>query len=546
MSGRHISIDSQKLGRRGFLKQVASLVAVPLALPSLTGCSDTDKHRRITGSIVGANHKVGHLLRAGDFPAPTQKLDVEILIIGSGISGLSAKRWLLQNGVSNVLMLEMDSRPGGNSVGGANSVSAYPWGAHYLPIPDVANVELIDFLKSIDVIRSFDTQGLPVYNEYYLCHDPEERLYINGHWQEGLIPQFGVSAAETQQIARFLNEIETMRTTMGNDGRPCFRIPIDTSSADEAFRMLDKISFDQYLTNNGYDSKHLRWYLEYCCKDDYGTTLKQTSAWAGLHYFASRRGAAANAPASAVLTWPEGNAFLMNALKQQAPENIKTSMLAHSLRQTENGVEVLCYDTNARTCISITAKKALMCTPQYVTKRILGDIAYPALQASYAPWIVANVTLDRFPHQKGYPLCWDNVIYGQESVGYVFANHQNLAGSPKGVLTYYLPIAETDAAAARNTLHNKTYEHWRDRVINDLEDAHPGIAKCISNIDVWIWGHGMVRPSMGYIWCAERQNARQPIDNKIFFAHTDLSGISIFEEGFYQGINAAKQILRSR
>jgi hypothetical protein len=26
------------------------------------------------------------------------------------------------------------------------------------------------------------------------------------------------------------------------------------------------------------------------------------------------------------------------------------------------------------------------------------------------------------------------------------------------------------------------------------------------------------------------------IDNKIFFAHTDLSGISIFEEAFHQGI----------
>ena len=35
---------------------------------------------------------------------------------------------------------------------------------------------------------------------------------------------------------------------------------------------------------------HLRWYLDYCCRDDYGAGAAQVSAWAGLHYFASRHG----------------------------------------------------------------------------------------------------------------------------------------------------------------------------------------------------------------------------------------------------------------
>jgi hypothetical protein len=29
----------------------------------------------------------------------------------------------------------------------------------------------------------------------------------------------------------------------------------------------------------------------------------------------------------------------------------------------------------------------------------------------------------------------------------------------------------------------------------------------------------------------------------LFFAHTDLSGVSIFEEAFHQGIRAANQVL---
>jgi hypothetical protein len=38
-----------------------------------------------------------------------------------------------------------------------------------------------------------------------------------------------------------------------------------------------------------------------------------------------------------------------------------------------------------------------------------------------------------------------------------------------------------------------------------------------------------------------RQMLLQPFQERIFLAHTDLSGISIFEEAFYQGIRAARQ-----
>jgi hypothetical protein len=53
----------------------------------------------------------------------------------------------------------------------------------------------------------------------------------------------------------------------------------------------------------------------------------------------------------------------------------------------------------------------------------------------------------------------------------------------------------------------------------------------------------MIRPSPKFFTSGQRQLASRPIDNKVFFAHTDLSGISIFEEAFYQGIGAAKQVL---
>jgi hypothetical protein len=53
----------------------------------------------------------------------------------------------------------------------------------------------------------------------------------------------------------------------------------------------------------------------------------------------------------------------------------------------------------------------------------------------------------------------------------------------------------------------------------------------------------MIAPTPGFVWGTERQRAAQPIADRVFFAHSDLSGVSIFEEAFYQGIRAAKEVL---
>jgi hypothetical protein len=55
----------------------------------------------------------------------------------------------------------------------------------------------------------------------------------------------------------------------------------------------------------------------------------------------------------------------------------------------------------------------------------------------------------------------------------------------------------------------------------------------------------MIAPRPGFVWGKQKQLAAMPIGNKIFFAHSDLSGISIFEEAFYQGIRAAKEIMQN-
>jgi hypothetical protein len=52
----------------------------------------------------------------------------------------------------------------------------------------------------------------------------------------------------------------------------------------------------------------------------------------------------------------------------------------------------------------------------------------------------------------------------------------------------------------------------------------------------------MIQPRPGFIWGAAREAANQHLA-PIFFAHSDMSGISIFEEAQHRGITAAGQAL---
>ncbi|MCR6638298.1 MAG: NAD(P)/FAD-dependent oxidoreductase [Sporocytophaga sp.] len=283
-------------------------------------CSESSND--IPASIVGASVATGHKLRFDKLPEPAMTEEIDTIIVGGGIAGLSAARYLQNKDHQNYKVLELEKNAGGNSAYGNNHISAYPWGAHYLPIPNHENSEdLFEFLKEADIITSYNSNGLPVYNEYYLCFDPEERLFINGYWQDGIIPNFGLSDKEQNEIKDFLLLMENFRRRNGNDGKPAFTIPVDFSSQDTDFTVLDNISMAEYLKEKGFTSSHLYWYIDYCCRDDYGTNVHNTSAWAGIHYFAARKGEAANASSGTVLTWPEGNGFLV---KKAFRKNLRT------------------------------------------------------------------------------------------------------------------------------------------------------------------------------------------------------------------------------
>ena len=107
--------------RRGFLS--AALVG----LSAKSG-------RGIAGGFVNESQGPGHRLRSrGPFRAPVREERARVVIVGGGIAGLSAAWWLARQGFRDFVLLEMEAQPGGVARWGENEITAYPWGAHYVP-----------------------------------------------------------------------------------------------------------------------------------------------------------------------------------------------------------------------------------------------------------------------------------------------------------------------------------------------------------------------------------------------------------------------------
>ncbi|RYZ63313.1 MAG: NAD(P)/FAD-dependent oxidoreductase, partial [Proteobacteria bacterium] len=241
----------------------------------------TSKKYQFGGRIVGANSKIGHLMRTGVSVKPTKFESLDTIIVGGGISGLSAAWWFRKQGFENFTLFEMDTESGGNSSSGSNQVSGYPWGAHYLPVPSKEAVHVRDFLEEIGAITGYE-KGLPVFNEYYLCADSNERLFFQGEWQDGLVPQHGIQASDKAQYEEFFGFVKDLKTKHGKDQKPAFAIPVAFSSQDQEFLKLDQITMADYMKSRGWTSEYLNWYVNYCCRDDFGMPHNKVSAWAGI------------------------------------------------------------------------------------------------------------------------------------------------------------------------------------------------------------------------------------------------------------------------
>jgi len=532
---------------------LAAFLGVPVAMAACR--SGAAPPQMPAGEIVGASDVIGHKLRDGLRVVPSADAwqKVGVVIVGGGIAGLAAARSMLKAGFKDFVLLELEKEHGGTSRSGTSQLVSYPWGAHYLPAPMKENQELISLLDEMNVIDGRDEAGEPIIAEQYLCRDPEERVFYKGRWYEGLYLNAGASAEDLRQLKAFQQEIDNWVAWRDGRGRRAFAIPVAKSSDDAWTVALDRMSMAEWMYARGFTSKRLRWWIEYACRDDYGATLQTTSAWAGIFYFASRV-TKAGSEARPLITWPEGNGHLASYLYERARGHVRLGLAAAEIVPVEadgrRGVNVTAIDRDGRTAIGFQADQVVFAAPHFLAPYLIRgyreSVGTSDAEFQYGAWMVANLFLKDRPRERaGFPLAWDNVLYESPSLGYVVATHQRGLDVGPTVFTYYYPMCEEDARAGRTKLFEMDWHACADVVLTDLERAHTDIRALVERLDVMRWGHAMIRPQPGFISSVARRKAAQAFRG-VHFANTDLSGVALFEEAFYQGTRAAKEVLALR
>ena len=489
------------------------------------------------GELLATNYVLGHRLRDGNLPKAAETRRARVVIVGGGIGGLSAAWRLRRAGFSDFEILELDARLGGNARWDKNEITAYPWGAHYVTLPTRESRATRLLLAELGVLLGDPESESPRYEERALCAAPQERLYRNGTWEEGLAPIAGLGAGEMDEWRRFQARMLELNRRKGRDGRRAFTAPLEFSSRDPELLALDSIPMEEWLRAEGYRSQAVHWLVDYACRDDYGTSYLHVSAWAGIHYFACRASTSGE-ERDHVLTWPEGNGFVVRSLMERYKFPVTSRALVFSLEEGAKGVKLAVFLADEKRSVAIEAEHVIWAAPFALSARgARGAI-------DYAPWVVANLTLSEPPYvSHGAPLSWDNVIYDSRSLGYVVATHQGLASRPgPTVLTWYRPLTEGAPRAGRQQLLSTSREAWAEMALADFARPHPEIRSITQRIDVFANGHAMAVPRPGFIWGdARRQLAERR--GRVHVAHSDASGLSLFEEANDRGVAAGEAVL---
>ena len=312
--------SSSKPSRRAFLS--AGLIG-------LTAKAE----RPIAGSFVNESYELGHRLRdRTPFPKPScGKSKFHSVIVGGGMAGLergvgaSDKR-----GFHDFTLLEMAEQAGGNARWGENEITAYPWAAHYVPIPNRNSALVRELFEELGLLHDGQL------DERQLCFSPQERLFLHGRWQEDLEPAIGATEEDRRQYRAFEERMREFRAS----GE--FTIPIDLGAKASLVHSgaLDRLSMADWLRQNRFTSPYLNWYANYACRDDYGALASSVSAWAGVHYFASREN-----EDKGPFTWPEGNGWIAGRLLSKLGRYVKTGSVVYKIARDGRRLRVLTTDT---------------------------------------------------------------------------------------------------------------------------------------------------------------------------------------------------------
>lgn len=533
------------------------------ALGGAAGCDDEaplEVPLECEGAILGEPAFAGHALRDGLALAPrggpveADEPLRDAVIVGAGLSGLAAAWALIRGGCDDLVVLERGADVGGVALGGHLEGYPCPWGAHYLGLPDPDSPVLMHLLTDLGVVIDFTADGRPVVDPAFRVRPPVVNLYHGRTVSYGFFPWGIASARDTAQYRAFLADMARWSRWRDPRGLPAFQLPVAYGSTAEEVQALDRISLADYLAARGWDSPLLRWTVDNRMTDEYGCRADEISAYAALLFWAAEGGVQKAAPTREALpdlvSFPEGNAFLARRLRDLLPPGaLRLGAFVTDVRHHEDEVRVTTWDPLTGLTHVYRGRTCLFAAPKLRADLVVPELARAGraehLRLTYSPWLVANLLIRRMPEHAAPRLAWDNLVHGSWSLGFVHNGHLTEPGrdpQENFVATFYACFSGATREGARRDLLGLDWSTWARLIANELERVAPKIRDEIARLDLWRWGHAMVRPAPGSLFGGLRDALSAPL-GRIYFAGNDAGVLPLYEEAVYRGVQAADAAL---
>jgi monoamine oxidase len=468
--------------RRDFLKfVVAGSVSAGCPYPHSLRLAAPDPAAQVDGDHFAICHEV----RDGtEFPKPPVSKRYDVIVIGGGVSGMSAAYFLRDH---NFLLLEKEPHFGGNAYREEYQGQGFATGSAF----DEEGTESYQLAKELGITL------LPVDS-----WDPSiiRGEYVEDTWHGGL---------------HHLPYPPSVRAAFKK-----FRATLLAMDPDKDAAHLDSFPITDVLKS--YPPELTQWWDAYG-PSNWGAKTQDTAALCvveDLHFNAGEE-------KDVRVTLPGGNGALAHALATSLAAKHGDRMLGDATIVTvepgHSEVNVT-YFREGETH-TVAAKAVIMATPKFITARIVSGI--PEAQAvamrsfRYCPYPVVNMIFDKPLYNRAYDTwCPGNAFTDFIVADWVLQKNDKAYKQKDNILTFYAPLSESQRPLL---LQEESCQTIAENILRDFRKLQPEF-RGAEPIEIHLYrrGHPMYLPVPGN-FTKTIPLACQPMD-RVFFANTDSVG----------------------
>jgi monoamine oxidase len=491
--------------RRDFLKLVvAGSVAAGCPVNLSLHAAESGPKPQLDGDHFAICHEVrdGH-----QFDKPAVSSQHDVVIVGGGVSGLSAAYFLRGR---DFLLLEKEPHWGGNAYLQEYQGQGFATGSAF-DEKDTASEKLA---REIGLIELPINSGDPTI---------VAGKWVPDTWREGL-DQLPYPEAVRDSFKKFRAEMKAL-------------------DPDKNAQQLDSVPLTNYLKGHAPELK--QWWDAYGLSN-WGAKAEDSSALVAAGDLQDM-----TADEDVRRTLPGGNGALSrqlaNTLQPKYGAQMVNDATIVSVDPQKDAVHITYMQ--AGQLRTVAAKYLIMATPKFITARLISslpDAQHEAmLSFRYCPYTVINIIFDKPIYNRAYDTwCPGNTFTDfivadwvlQKQPGYVQKNN---------ILTFYTPISELHRD---RLLTVDGCQRIAEKVLQDFQKLQPEFSAAAAiEVHMYRRGHPMFLPTPG-IFTKVIPVANQPF-GRIAFANTDsigpVSDISGAVEAAHRAVEWAEKQMAS-